>query len=176
MSEPFIAEIRIVGFNFAPRGWALCDGQLLPISQNTALFSIVGTTYGGDGRSTLALPNLKGRVPIHPGRGAGLSSRRLGEKGGAHEITLTEAHIPPHTHTGFMAVTDKATTDTAAANVAMARTENATYAIPAVGTPQNSSKAFVCKGEPSGYTHNNLQPLQVMNFVIALQGLYPSRS
>ena len=99
MSEPFVAEIRIFAGNFAPRGWAFCDGQLLPISQNTALFSIIGTTYGGDGRSTTALPNMKGRTPMHPGRGPGLTSRRLGQRGGAEYVTLAESQMPSHTHT-----------------------------------------------------------------------------
>ena len=98
MSEPFIAEIRIFAGNFAPRGWAFCDGQLLPISQNTALFALIGTTYGGDGRTTTALPNLQGRAPMHPGRGPGLTSRRLGQNGGSETITLTEAQLPNHTH------------------------------------------------------------------------------
>ena len=98
MSEPFVAEIRIFGGNFAPRGWAFCNGQLLPISQNTALFSIIGTTYGGDGRTTTALPNLQGRVPMHPGRGVGLTARRLGQIGGYETETLTEAQIPSHSH------------------------------------------------------------------------------
>ncbi|MFN2335087.1 MAG: phage tail protein, partial [Wenzhouxiangellaceae bacterium] len=98
MSEPFIAEIRIFAGNFAPRGWAYCDGQLLPISQNTALFSLIGTTYGGDGRNTTALPNLQGRTPMHPGRGPGLTSRRLGERGGVEAVTLSEAQMPNHNH------------------------------------------------------------------------------
>lgn len=99
MSEPFIAEIRIFAGNFAPRGWAFCDGQLLPIAQNTALFSLIGTTYGGDGRTTTALPNLQGRAPMHPGRGPGLTSRRLGQKGGVETVTLTEAQMSSHNHT-----------------------------------------------------------------------------
>ena len=98
MSEPFVAEIRIFAGNFAPRSWAFCNGQLLPVSQNTALFSLIGTTYGGDGRTTTALPNLKGRAPMHPGRGPGLTSRRLGQRGGAEMITLSEAQMPSHTH------------------------------------------------------------------------------
>ena len=99
MSEPFIAEIRIFAGNFAPRNWAFCDGQLLPIAQNTALFSLIGTTYGGDGRTTTALPNLKGRVPMHPGRGPGLTERRLGQRGGTETITLAQSQMPNHTHT-----------------------------------------------------------------------------
>ena len=101
MSEPFIAEIRIFAGNFAPRGWAFCNGQLLPIAQNTALFSLTGTTYGGDGRSTFGLPDLRGRAPLHPGRGPGLTDRRLGEKGGAATVTLTEAQMPAHGHGTF---------------------------------------------------------------------------
>ena len=99
MSEPFIAEVRIFAGNFAPRGWSFCDGQLLPIAQNTALFSLIGTTYGGDGRTTTALPNLEGRAPMHPGRGPGLTARRLGARVGAETVTLTEAQIPQHNHT-----------------------------------------------------------------------------
>ena len=98
MSEPFIAEIRIFAGNFAPRSWAFCDGQLLPISQNTALFSLIGTTYGGDGRTTTALPNLQGRAPMHPGRGPGLTSRRLGEAIGTNDVILSQTQLPPHTH------------------------------------------------------------------------------
>ncbi|KZY95593.1 phage tail protein, partial [Oleibacter sp. HI0075] len=105
MSEPFIGEIRIFGCNFAPRGWAFCQGQLLPIAQNTALFSILGTTYGGDGRTTLALPDLQGRAPMHPGRGPGLTARRLGEKTGVDEVTLTEAELPNHKHVLYGAQT-----------------------------------------------------------------------
>ena len=98
MSEPFLAEIRIFAGNFAPRGWAFCNGQLLPIAQNTALFSLIGTTYGGDGRTTTGLPNLQGRAPMHPGRGPGLTARRLGESGGAETVTLSESQMPSHTH------------------------------------------------------------------------------
>ena len=98
MSEPFLAEIRIFAGNFAPRNWAFCNGQLLPIAQNTALFSLIGTTYGGDGRTTTALPNLQGRAPMHPGNGPGLTPRRLGESGGTETITLTESQMPNHQH------------------------------------------------------------------------------
>src|SRR5262245_60083892 len=98
MSDPFVAEIRLFAGNFAPRGWAFCNGQLLPISQNTALFSLLGTNYGGDGRSSFALPDLQGRVPLHAGNGPGLSSRHLGEAGGDDTITLTDAQMPAHSH------------------------------------------------------------------------------
>ena len=98
MSEPFIAEIRIFAGNFAPRSWAFCNGQLLPIAQNTALFSLIGTTYGGDGRTTTALPNLQGKAPMHPGRGPGLTVRQLGQTGGSETVSLTEAQMPSHNH------------------------------------------------------------------------------
>lgn len=110
MSEPFIAEIRIFAGNFAPRSWAFCNGQLVPIAQNTALFSLIGTTYGGDGRTTTALPNLEGRTPMHPGRGPGLTARRLGQRGGSEQVTLTEAQLPNHNHTA-MASTNSADTN-----------------------------------------------------------------
>ena len=99
MADPFVAEIRIFPFNFAPRGWAWCDGQLLPLSQNTALFSLLGTTYGGDGKSNFALPDLQGRAPMHPGQGPGLSLHDLGETGGSETVTLLESEIPSHSHT-----------------------------------------------------------------------------
>ena len=170
MSEPFIAEIRIFAGNFAPRGWAFCNGQLLPVAQNTALFSLIGTTYGGDGRSTTALPNMQGRAPMHPGRGPGLTSRRLGQKFGTEMIQLTEAQMPNHTHQliatdedalntspqgNFLGNGVQAYTSTISNLVAMA--DNS---LPAAGGSQ---------------AHNNLQPFLTLNFIIALQGLYPSR-
>src|ERR671932_2189832 len=106
MSDPFVAEIRVVGFNFAPTGWAFCDGQLLPISQNTALFSLLGTSYGGDGKSTFALPNLQDSVPVHQGQGAGLSQYSLGQSGGAQAITLLTSEIPVHTHQANASIDD----------------------------------------------------------------------
>ncbi len=174
MSEPFIAEIRIFAGNFAPRGWAFCNGQLLPVSQNTALFSLIGTTYGGDGRTTTALPNLKGRVPMHPGRGPGLTSRRLGQRGGSEMISLTEAQMPNHTHTlraanipfGVQTPTTLRTLDRANLN----------------GYQTNTSANLVPMADQSlpntggSQAHNNMQPFIAMNFIIALVGLYPSRS
>ena len=171
MSEPFIAEIRIFAGNFAPRGWAFCNGQLLPISQNTALFSLIGTTYGGDGRTTTALPNLEGRAPMHPGRGPGLTARRLGERGGAETVTLTEAQMPSHGHDyqGTNATAQQA--EPGGAHPARSPDEDAygsgaTVAMSADATGHNGG------GQP----HNNLQPFLVLNFIIALTGLYPSRS
>lgn len=175
MSEPFIAEIRIFAGNFAPRSWAFCNGQLLPIAQNTALFSLIGTTYGGDGRTTTALPNLEGRAPMHPGRGPGLTSRRLGQRGGVETVTLTEAQMPQHRHT-MRAASFIASSQVPSASRVPARsmggtayqTETSSNLVPmedAAVLPAGGSQA-----------HNNLQPYLAINFIIALQGLYPSRS
>ena len=170
MSEPFVAEIRIFAGNFAPRGWAFCNGQLLPISQNTALFSLIGTTYGGDGRTTTALPNLEGRVPMHPGRGPGLTSRRLGQKGGVETVTLSEAQMPSHHHTMETSVEDGDRRDPA--NRYFGR-GSAVYGAPNNIAPMASQSLPNAGGSQA---HNNLQPFLTMNFIIALVGLYPSRS
>lgn len=170
MSEPFIAEIRIFAGNFAPRGWAFCDGQLLPIAQNTALFSLIGTTYGGDGRSTTALPNMQGRAPMQPGRGPGLTDRRLGQRGGVETVTLTEAQMPNHNHSMMVTAEDgerrqPANNYVGRGNAVFANANNLVamdqHTLPETGGSQ---------------AHNNLQPFLTMNFIIALQGLYPSRS
>lgn len=172
MSEPFVAEIRIFAGNFAPRGWAFCNGQLLPISQNTALFSLIGTTYGGDGRTTTALPNLEGRAPMHPGRGPGLTDRRLGQRGGVEMVTLSEAQMPNHTHT-LRAANDIADSPVAVGN---------SFALVAGGQIYQTSSNLVPMADqalPStggSQAHNNIQPFLTMNFIIALVGLYPSRS
>lgn len=174
MSEPFIAEIRIFAGNFAPRSWAFCDGQLLPIAQNTALFSLIGTTYGGDGRTTTALPNMQGRAPMHPGRGPGLTSRRLGEKVGIETVTLAEAQIPSHSHT-VKADSDRgATTNTPTTSTWLSRsTGGFAWATPAGEIAMESTMVADTGGNQA---HNNMQPFLTMNFIIALQGLYPSRS
>ncbi len=172
MSEPFIAEIRIFAGNFAPRSWAFCNGQLLPVSQNTALFSLIGTTYGGDGRTTTALPNLEGRAPMHPGRGPGLTSRRLGQRGGVETVTLSEAQMPNHTHTLMGSGEDGNSQNPGGnhfgAGTNMYHTPNGVSLVPAATQTLPSSGG--------SQAHNNLQPFLVMNFIIALQGLYPSRS
>jgi microcystin-dependent protein len=177
MSEPFVAEIRIVAFNFAPRGWAFCDGQLLPISQNTALFSLIGTTYGGDGRSTTALPNLQGRAPMHPGRGPGLTSRRLGEKVGTSMVTLSEAQIPSHTHSPWENGVDPPTTQNPSGNWPSRHVDSNLEFVfkqnPALDATFNPAQAATTGG---GQAHNNMQPYLGLNYVIALVGLYPSRS
>ena len=175
MSEPFIAEIRIFAGNFAPRGWAFCDGQLLPISNNTALFSLIGTTYGGDGRSTTALPNLQGRAPMHPGRGPGLTARRLGEKVGAETVTLSEAQIPSHSHTARAASSRGNAGQAPGTTTSMARTSGGdAYQI---NTSANlvdlASQTLSTTG--GGQAHTNLQPFLTLNFIIALVGTYPSR-
>jgi microcystin-dependent protein len=177
MSEPFIAEIRIVGFNFAPRSWAFCDGQLLPIAQNTALFSLLGTTYGGDGRTTFGLPDLRGRFAMAPGRGPGLSPRSLGESGGQASVTLQANNVPAHSHQ-LMASAMATTGDPAGA--AMAPALSATPAPVSVyrSSPVNKVAMAADAVAPSGggQAHNNRQPFLALNFCIALQGLYPSRS
>ena len=165
MSEPFIAEIRIFAGNFAPRSWAFCDGQLLPISQNTALFSLIGTTYGGDGRTTTALPDLQGRAPMHPGHGPGLTSRRLGQKSGAEVATLSEAQIPEHTHTV------DGHTDGDESSPVNNFVEDCWY-----NSTPNQNSGSVVSTAGGNQAHNNSQPYLAMNFIIALQGLYPSRS
>ncbi len=174
MSEPFIAEIRIFAGNFAPRGWAFCNGQLLPISQNTALFSLIGTTYGGDGRTTTALPNLKGRAPMHPGRGPGLTPRRLGEREGTETITLAESQMPQHNHS-LMAANVPASVNTPSNMTALARSANGS-SYNQGGTADATMDTGALIGLGGSQQHNNLQPYLTLNFIIALVGLYPSRS
>lgn len=175
MSEPFIAEIRIFAGNFAPRSWAFCDGQLLPVSQNTALFSLIGTTYGGDGRSTTALPNLQGRAPMHPGRGPGLTARRLGERVGVENVSLSEAQIPSHNHTARATTTQGAVNQGPTNTTALARSRlgDALYNSGTANIVELASEAVSTTG--GSQAHTNVQPFLTMNFIIALQGLYPSR-
>ena len=175
MSEPFIAEIRIFAGNFAPRGWAFCNGQLLPIAQNTALFSLIGTTYGGDGRTTTALPNLQGRAPMHPGRGPGLTARRLGQRGGAEMITLSEAQMPSHTHT-LMATRENGGFGSLTNQMAFARSRGGTLYQTNTGANLVSMDSRTLPNSGGSQAHNNLQPFIALNFIVALVGLYPSRS
>ena len=172
MSEPFLSEIQMFGFGFAPRGWATCDGQLLPISQNQALFSILGTIYGGDGRTTFALPELRGRVPIHKGTGTGLSTRTLGSKGGQENHMLTPAEMPSHTHT-LMGSHTNATDNDAAGNLP-AISEPDVYAPSGAASGMNSSAIASASG--GGQSHTNMQPFLAVFFCIALQGVFPSRN
>lgn len=178
MSEPFIGEIRIMGCNFAPRGWAACDGQLLPISQNTALFSILGTVYGGDGRSTFGLPDLQARAAMHPGRGPGLTARRLGEKTGVASVTLNEAQIPAHKHivSGSQAISDSAAPGPdKMMGIDKAATDNILY-LDNTGTVNATMAPEALSTTGGGQAHENRQPMIGMNYCIALVGLYPSRS
>jgi len=172
MSEPFIAEIRIFAGNFAPRGWAFCNGQLLPIAQNTALFSLIGTTYGGDGRTTTGLPNLQNRAPMHPGNGPGLSSRRLGQKGGADTVALTASNLPTHTHS-MKGVSDAPNQSSpAGARLAAAPMyENGDTTGTLADLADNATS-----NSGTGVAHNNEQPYLGLIFIIALIGTYPSRS
>ena len=174
MAEPFIAEIRIFAGNFAPRGWAFCDGQLLPIAQHTALFSLIGTTYGGDGRTTTQLPDLRGRSPMHPGTGPGLTTRRLGQAGGTSTHPLSVSEMTAHNHEAA-AVTSQATATKPADNLWAATTE-ATYAT--AGPPGSLvPMADGVVGDVGGsQPHNNRQPFLAINFIIALVGIYPSRN
>ena len=181
MADPFVAEIRIFPFTFAPRGWAFCDGQLLPLSQNTALFSLLGTTYGGNGKSNFALPNMQGSVPMQQGQGPGLSVRDLGEIGGVETVTLLQSETPIHTHTMQVSSQD-------------ASTASPTGAYPAkglwdAGTGGGLAGSFVPQGAGAitqanlqeisvaggSLPHNNMQPYLTLNFCIALQGVFPSR-
>ena len=176
MSEPFLAEIRIWAINYAPRGWAFCDGQLLPIANNTALFSLIGTTYGGDGRSTTAVPNLQGRAPMHPGRGPGLTARRLGEKVGVETVTLSEAQIPSHNHT-WRGATDKPDTNVPTAAVPSRHKDNnieRVYSNDQTKLVDFASEQMANTG--GGQDHENMQPYIGLNFCIALVGEYPSRN
>jgi microcystin-dependent protein len=170
-AEPFVGEIAMFGGNFAPRGWALCDGQLLPISSNEALFSLLGTTYGGDGRTTFSLPDLRGRAPIHAGRGPGLSDYRLGSKGGQETVTLTTAQMPAHSHS-LQAHTGYG--DTANPNGAVsAKTTSPAYKSAAPNATMNAAAVGQTGG---GQAHENRQPYIAIHYIIALQGVFPSRS
>jgi microcystin-dependent protein len=179
--DPFVAEIRIFPFNFPPKGWAFCDGQVLPISQNTALFSLLGTTYGGDGKSTFALPNLQGRGAMHPGQGQGLTLRDLGEEGGTETVTLLQSEIPFHTHA------------LRARNNVAGGQSSPLNAVPALGAWVSGTKTGVVQTYTTGTSnlvpmdpgalaiaggslpHTNMQPYLTMNFCIALQGVFPPR-
>jgi microcystin-dependent protein len=171
MADPFVAEIRIIPFNFAPKGWAFCDGQLMPLSQNTALFSLLGTTYGGNGQSNFALPNLQGSAPMQPGQGPGLSLRDLGETGGEETVTLLETEMPSHTHTakggGLLAnqVSPVGNTWSGAPQNPYTATSNSTTMNPAALSVSGGSQP-----------HNNMPPYLTFYFVIALQGVFPPRT
>jgi len=174
VANPFVAEIRIFPFNFAPRGWAFCDGQLLPLSQNTALFSLLGTTYGGDGKSNFGLPNLQGSAPMHPGQGPGLSLHDLGETGGSDTVGLLESEMPGHSH-AWNASNQDATVQSPAGQLTAGGTGGITMYAAATAplTPLSDSAIAPAGGDQP---HNNLQPYLTLNFCIALQGVYPPRT
>lgn len=192
-SEPFIGQIQMVGFNFAPRGWATCDGQLLPIAQNQALFSLLGTIYGGDGRVTFALPDLRGRVAVHPGNGPGLSSYRLGDRGGAESVTLTATQMPSHTHAATTTVSsisatlhgtngsgDSATPEASSiasksrTNIYSSNAPDVDLHADSISVEATVETSLTNTGGSQG--HENRMPYLGINHVIALQGLFPSRS
>jgi|CXWL01.1.fsa_nt_gi microcystin-dependent protein len=174
MADPFVAEIRIFPFNFAPTGWAFCHGQLMPVSQNTALFSLLGTTYGGDGKSTFALPDLQGRVPMHPGQGPGLSLHDLGEANGAEFVTLLESEIPAHAHT-LRASSDDGDLKAPTANRSLARSIGG-FAYAAGNSPPVQMAGNTHAPTGGDLPHNNMQPHLTFNFCIALQGVFPART
>ncbi len=174
MSEPFVAEIRMFGGNFAPRGWALCDGQLLPIAQNTALFSILGTTYGGDGRTSFALPDLRGRVSLHEGQGPGLSPYALGNKSGVEHVTLAVNEIPAHNHK-VEANPDPGNSPSPVNAIPGAETAGAVD-LWSTNAKNGDMKASMIQNTGGSQQHKNRQPYLVVNYIIALQGLFPSRN
>jgi microcystin-dependent protein len=172
--DPFVAEIRIYGFNFAPKGWAFCDGQILPLSQNTALFSLLGTTYGGDGKSNFALPDMQGNAPMHPGQGPGLSLHDLGETGGSETVTLLESEIPSHSHAWKASAADAGSGSPAANQVGNPSGLNM-YAA-ASGAPLVAFNANALAPAGGDQPHNNMMPYLTLNFCIALQGVFPPRT
>jgi microcystin-dependent protein len=172
MADPFIAEIRIFPFNFAPRGWAFCNGQLLPLAQNTALFSLLGTTYGGNGSTNFALPNLQGAVPMQPGQGPGLSLYDLGEQGGSETVTLLATELPSHSHNLSASSSDGI--DPSPGNSLLAAGLGiGAYAAPAAATTLADGSVAVSGGSQP---HNNMMPYLTLNFCIALQGIFPPRT
>jgi len=177
MADPFVAEIRAFGFNFAPKGWAQCNGQLLPISQNTALFSLLGTTYGGDGRSNFALPNLQGSVPMHAGQGPGLTLRDLGERSGTDTVTVLLSEMASHFHNVQCSVVNNGQVNTASNNVP-GRVVNAAGAVNVYTTtaPNAQFNPSVISFVGSSFPHNNDMPTLVLNFCIAMQGVFPPRT
>ena len=172
MADPFVAEIRIFPFNFAPKGWAFCDGQLLPLSQNTALFSLLQTTYGGDGKSTFALPNIQGNAPMHPGQGPGLSLHDLGETGGSQTVTLLESEIPAHSHRINASAGEGTATSPAGQLLASGVGVNM-YSTTTNPLTQLNPNALTPAG--GDQPHNNMMPYLTLNFCIALQGVFPPR-
>lgn len=180
-SEPFLGQIKMFGFNFAPRGWALCDGQLLPINQNQSLYSLLGTTYGGDGRTSFALPDLRGRIPIHPGQAAGSTTDiRQGQRGGAEAVVLDASQIPAHSHGVSVAVraaSGQGTGEGPAGDVAAFDSRENQYSDAAPDVSMAASTVTVAlAANAGGQAHGNMPPFQVVSYGIALQGVFPSRN
>lgn len=174
MSEPFLAEIKIVGFNFPPRGWAQCDGQILPINQNQSLFSLLGTTFGGDGRTSFALPDMRSRLPVHPGNSNAGTNFTLGQKTGEETHALTAAEIPNHTH-ALNAAQGVATASTIAGNLPAGNPQSINMFNPDASGGGNMTSGTVTS-VGAGQAHENMQPFTTLNFCIALQGIFPSRN
>ena len=175
MADPFVAEIRIFPFNFAPKGWAWCNGQLLPISQNTALFSLLGTTYGGDGKSNFALPNMQGNAPMHPGQGPGLSLHDLGQTGGSETVTLLESEMPAHSH-AMQAQNQPAQLPGPASDRTLARSSGGFAYKPTPFTTVVQFSPLMLAPTGGDQPHNNMMPYLTFYFNIALQGVYPPRT
>lgn len=178
MSAPFVAEIRIFACSFAPTGWALCDGQLMPISQNTALFSLLGTTYGGDGKSTFALPDMQGNAPMFWGQGPGLSLYDIGEMSGTQTVTLLQTEMPVHTHRVQAQNIDPADVNAPQPTVVMGLSNNGNAYAPRPGNAQQvvNMNVQTLGVTGSSFPHNNMMPYLVLTFCIALQGIFPARS
>ena len=176
MSDQYLGEIRAVGFNFAPQGWAICDGQILPIESNTALFSLLGTQYGGDGRTNFALPNFQGCVPVHQGNGPGLSPYYVGQSGGEETVSLVTSQIPGHTHQAMFS--DKAGTTLNPSNgVPAVPVANARYTnLYTTAAPNVMMDAAALAPTGGSQPHNNLGPYLTVNFIIALEGIFPPRN
>src|ERR1700712_5701786 len=177
MTDPFIGEIRAFGGNYAPQGWAFCDGQLIGINQNTALFSLLGTAYGGDGRTTFALPNLQGRLPLNAGDGGGLSAYAVGDSGGTESVTLTVNQMPAHRHTPQSGNSNGTKNSPGGAVWAAAhsgRVQDTIYATNDPGTAQPMSPSAIST-VGGGQPHNNMPPYLVLTFIIALEGIFPQR-
>jgi len=177
--DPFLGEIRMAGFNYAPNGWLLCNGQLLPISQYSALFSLLGTQYGGDGVQTFALPNLQGRVPIHQGNGAGLSPYTMGASGGTENVTLIATQMPAHNHLMGVSNQTGAVADPTNAILAQGNSGSGRSPVPVTNYVSTAATGTLAPAAISpaggGQAHSNIQPYLCVNFIISTQGIYPSR-
>ncbi|MEM7241313.1 MAG: tail fiber protein [Pseudomonadota bacterium] len=175
MSEPFVGEIRMFAGNFAPRGWAFCDGQLIATAQNDALFSLFGTVYGGDGRTTFGLPDMRGRIPVHAGTGPGLSSRRLGIKGGAETVTLNAINLPAHSHSQFAETSDADQTTPTDHMLGKTGSGNPYY-VGDLSQDLTAMNISTLQNAGGSNAHTNLMPYLCVNFIVSLFGIYPSRT